>query len=87
MAGWKDTVRSVLAKAGASVDRSDGDFTFRHQLFRDEVYASVTKQARAERHERLAELLAIEDDTASAELVGYHREQARRLRSELGPAS
>jgi len=82
-----DAHLDALVRAELVRPRADGDFTFRHQLFRDEVYASMTKQARAERHERLADLLAIEDDTASAELVGYHREQARRLRSELGPAS
>jgi DNA-binding SARP family transcriptional activator len=60
-------------------------FSFRHQLVRDAVYASVPKQARAELHERLATLLERRSESDGGELVAFHRERARRLRDELGP--
>jgi DNA-binding SARP family transcriptional activator len=66
--------------------RTEDGFTFRHQLIRDAAYASMTKQVRADLHDRLAVLL--ERDGASGaeldELVAYHRDQARRYREELG---
>ena len=82
-----DAHLDALVRAELVRPRTDGDFTFRHQLIRDEVYASMTKQVRAERHERLAALLALEEDAALAELAAYHHEQARRLREEVGSSS
>ena len=82
-----DAHLDALVRAELVRPRADGDFTFRHQLIRDEVYASMTKQVRAERHERLAALLALEEDAALAELAAYHHEQARRLRAEVGSSS
>ena len=82
-----DAHLDALVRAELVRPRAEGDFTFRHQLIRDEVYASMTKQVRAERHERLAALLGLEDDAALAELSAYHHEQARRLREEVGSSS
>ena len=83
-----DALLDALVRKELVRPRADGGFTFRHQLIRDEVYRSTTKQVRAERHERLAGMLSAEDEGfESAELATYHREQARRLRAELDSAA
>jgi DNA-binding SARP family transcriptional activator len=58
-----------------------GRFRFRHQLIREAAYASITKQARAELHERLADVLAAEG--VEPDVLAYHRERAGRYRAEL----
>jgi DNA-binding SARP family transcriptional activator len=58
-----------------------GRFRFRHQLIREAAYASMTKQARAELHERLADVLEAED--VDPDVLAYHRERAARYRAEL----
>ena len=64
----------------------NGAFAFRHALLREAVYRSAPKRLRAELHERFADRL----DASHADLpdldefVGYHLEQAYRLRTELG---
>jgi class 3 adenylate cyclase len=65
----------------------DGDaFAFRHVLVQQAVYRSAPKRLRAELHERFADRLDREagDLRELDEFVGYHLEQAYRLRSELG---
>lgn len=64
----------------------DDAFRFRHLLIRDTAYASLTKNVRADLHERLANWL---DTNATNiveldELVGYHLEQAFHYRQQLG---
>ena len=60
-------------------------FAFRHILIRDAVYRGTLKRRRAEWHERLGEWL---EEGAPAggreEFIGFHLEQAHRLRTELG---
>ena len=62
-------------------------YRFRHLLIRDAAYETLSKQTRAELHERLADWLGghasalVESD----ELVAYHLEQAYRYRLELRP--
>lgn len=62
---------------------------FRHDLIRVAAYEAVPKEVRARLHERFADWL---EDVAAAriaeleEIVGYHLEQATRLRVELGRA-
>jgi predicted ATPase len=58
-----------------------GRFRFRHQLIREAAYASMTKQARAELHERLADVLGAEG--IEPDVLAYHRERAGRYRAEL----
>ena len=64
----------------------DGSFAYRHVLVQEAVYRAAPKRLRAELHERFADRL----DAAYAalpeldELVGYHLEQAYRLRTALG---
>jgi DNA-binding SARP family transcriptional activator len=71
-------IRRELVRPDPSAEQR---FSFRHELVRDVVYASVPKQARAELHERLAALLG-----SGADAARVHRIQARNLRSELGLA-
>ncbi len=70
--------------------RFDGDdgFRFVHALVRDAAYQSISKQLRAELHERFASWLeraAAERLGEYEEIVGYHLEAAYCYRSELGP--
>jgi hypothetical protein len=62
---------------------SDDAYRFEHVLVRDVAYAEIPKAARAELHERLASWLDTKPD-ALDEIVGFHLEQAYRLRAELG---
>jgi DNA-binding SARP family transcriptional activator len=64
------------------VRRRRGGFRFHHVLVRDVAYASLPKTERAKLHERLADWL--DEWREPDELVGYHLEQAYRLRAELG---
>jgi predicted ATPase len=64
----------------------DGAFTFRHVLLQEAVYRSAPKRLRADLHERFADRLdeCYADLADLDEFVGYHLEQAYRLRTELG---
>ena len=57
------------------------EFRFHHVLIRDVAYAGITKERRAELHERHGAWL--EHRSEADELVGYHAERAHRYRSEL----
>ena len=78
----KELIRPVTAEEPGEV------FRFRHQLVRDVTYESVPKEGRAVLHERIAAWLergAADRVDGSEEILGYHLEQAFRLRAELGP--
>jgi len=62
-------------------------FRFHHQLVRDATYESVPKENRAMLHERFAARLerSAERTDGLEGILGYHLEQAFRLRAELGP--
>ncbi|HEU5490978.1 MAG TPA: BTAD domain-containing putative transcriptional regulator [Gaiellaceae bacterium] len=81
-----DAHLETLVGRGFLRQRGEGAFGFRHVLVQDAVYRAAPKRLRAELHERYADRL----DTVSPELpdldefVGYHLEQAYRLRTELG---
>ncbi|MDH4340175.1 MAG: AAA family ATPase [Thermoleophilia bacterium] len=81
-----DAYLATLVGRGFLRPGEDGAFGFRHVLVQEAVYRSAPKRLRAELHERYADRL----DTVSADLpeldefVGYHLEQAYRLRTELG---
>ncbi len=65
-------------------------FRFAHALVRDAAYRRVSKRSRADLHERFVDWFeGIVGDRWSEfdEIVGFHLEQAYRLRSELGPLS
>jgi class 3 adenylate cyclase/tetratricopeptide (TPR) repeat protein len=77
----KELLRPAHAAEGADV------FRFRHLLIRDAAYDALSKEARAELHERHADQLDERSSEPAAELdeiVGYHLEQAYRYRAELG---
>ena len=64
-------------------------FRFRHLLIRDASYAALPKADRAHLHERFTawlERVAGERVGEYEAILGYHLEQACRLRAELGPA-
>jgi predicted ATPase/class 3 adenylate cyclase len=58
-------------------------FRFRHALIRDVAYATMPLASRAPLHERFADWLD-ERPGEYDEIVGYHLEQAHRLRAQLG---
>ncbi len=62
----------------------DDSFRFRHQLIRDAAYDGMPKELRAELHERFGRWLE-SNRSEYDEIVGYHFEQAYRLREQLGP--
>jgi len=66
--------------------RSDDGFRFRHTLIREAAYQSVSKEARAELHQRYADWLEQTErdhEPEIDEMVGFHLEAAFRLRVEL----
>jgi class 3 adenylate cyclase/tetratricopeptide (TPR) repeat protein len=75
----RDLIRPVQGR--------DGVFRFTHMLIRDTTYREMPKKVRADLHERFAEWVegASERSHAHDEIIGYHLEQAYRLRSELRP--
>jgi class 3 adenylate cyclase/tetratricopeptide (TPR) repeat protein len=65
----------------------EGAFEFRHLLIRDAAYDALSKESRADLHERFAdwfEARAGDRSAEYAEIVGWHLEQAHRYLSELG---
>jgi class 3 adenylate cyclase/tetratricopeptide (TPR) repeat protein len=81
-------VRKELVRPESSSLPGEDAFVFRHLLIRDAAYGSMPKMARAEMHERCADWLeGIAGGRAAEqeEIIGYHLEQAYRLRAELGP--
>jgi class 3 adenylate cyclase len=64
----------------------DGRWRFAHALVREAVYRSISKELRADLHERLADWMIAEDaDQADVdESVARHLERALLLRQELG---
>jgi tetratricopeptide (TPR) repeat protein len=82
-------VRKELIHPATPTFAGDHAFRFRHLLIRDAAYDALSKETRAELHERFAAWLErhgqelIELD----EVLGYHLEQAARYRRELGRPS
>jgi class 3 adenylate cyclase/tetratricopeptide (TPR) repeat protein len=65
----------------------DDAYRFQHVLIRDAAYAAMAKADRATAHQRFANwLLQIAGERAGEydEILGYHLEQAVRLRAEVG---
>ena len=78
----KDMIRRV-----GEPDEGPSTFRFSHMLIRDIAYREMPKKVRAELHERFAEWIdrRAEQTHAYDEILGYHLEQAFRLRTELRP--
>ncbi len=84
----KALVRKELVRPDRSTLPGEDAFRFRHLLIRDAAYDAMPKELRAELHERFAawlERVAGERIAEQEEILGYHMEQAYRLRVELGP--
>jgi DNA-binding SARP family transcriptional activator len=62
----------------------DDQFRFHHALVRDVAYGGITKEARADLHERHG--VWLDGREGPPEIVGYHLEQAHRFRAELRPS-
>jgi class 3 adenylate cyclase/tetratricopeptide (TPR) repeat protein len=78
----KDIVRPSPSDVGGS-----WGLRFRHILLRDAAYDAIPKAERATLHEAFAEHLqaSLADRIAEFdEFIGYHLEQAHRMREELG---
>jgi DNA-binding SARP family transcriptional activator len=75
-------IRRGLIRANRG--RDEDAYRFHHVLIRDVTYGGITKEARADLHERYAAWLE-QRAKGPEEIVGYHFEQAHRYRSELRP--
>ena len=83
-----DRLASLVRSDLIRPDRADDSFRFRHILIRDAAYQGLAKERRAEFHERFAAWLeeARRDRLREyEEILGYHLEQAHRLRAQLAP--
>jgi class 3 adenylate cyclase/tetratricopeptide (TPR) repeat protein len=76
-------VRKKLLLPETSEPAQDDIFRFEHVLICDAAYEAVPKKVRAELHERLADWLDARHLETAEEIVGYHLEQAYRLRVDL----
>jgi class 3 adenylate cyclase/predicted ATPase len=77
-------MRKRLIGRERSALRGEDAFRFAHILVRDAAYGAIAKEARADLHERFADWLE-QSESPYDEIVGYHLEQAYRLRADLGP--
>jgi class 3 adenylate cyclase/tetratricopeptide (TPR) repeat protein len=79
-------IRMELIRPEASLISGEDAYRFRHVLIRDAAYAAMPKELRAQLHERYAAWLERSPESAfeTDEILGYHLEQAYRLREELG---
>ena len=78
-------VRRDLIEPERSLIPGDDGFRFRHILIRDAAYMGISKESRAQLHERHADWLERAAPDLD-EIVGYHLEQAFRYRQQLGQA-
>jgi class 3 adenylate cyclase/tetratricopeptide (TPR) repeat protein len=81
------TRKQLLGRERVALTGESG-FAFRHALIRDAAYDSLTKEGRAELHERFATWVEGRYQERLVELeaeLGYHLEQAYRYRVELAP--
>jgi DNA-binding SARP family transcriptional activator len=81
--GFSSLERKGFVHAVRPTALDEETLRFHHVLVRDVAYAGVTKELRADLHERLAAWL--DQRSESDELTGYHVEQAHRYLAELRP--
>ena len=84
------TLDRLLAKGFLRERTGEPDsYTFLHTLLRDATYNYMSKDARAQLHERFADWSEatprVERAGESDEVLGYHLERAHQLRAELRP--
>ena len=78
-------VRKQLIRPDRPEFAGEDAFRFAHALIREVAYAGLPKRLRADLHERLAGWLKTKPRVPD-EILGYHLEQAFRLRLEIGAA-
>ena len=81
--------KDLIRLAAAGLIAGEVAYRFKHILVRDAAYHATTKKLRAILHERFAdwlEHLAGDRVAEYHEILGYHLEQARHYRIELGAA-
>jgi class 3 adenylate cyclase/tetratricopeptide (TPR) repeat protein len=76
-------VRKELIRPDRSALAGDDGFRFLHLLVRDAAYESISKELRADLHERFASATERQRSEYD-EILGYHLEQAYRYREQLG---
>jgi class 3 adenylate cyclase len=76
-------VRKDFIHPGRAGGQTVDAFGFRHILVREAAYEAMTKDLRAELHERYADWLEL--GRGEDEIVGYHLEQAVRYRRAVAP--
>ncbi len=75
------------SRRAARCSPGEDAYRFRHLLIRDAAYDAIPKRERADLHEAFArwlERVAGERVAEQEEILGYHLEQAYRLRVEIG---
>jgi tetratricopeptide (TPR) repeat protein len=80
-------IRAELIRPDRSLVPGEDAYRFRHVLIREAAYGAMPKELRAQLHEGFAGWLERTSGESAFELdevLGYHLEQAYRLRSELG---
>jgi class 3 adenylate cyclase/tetratricopeptide (TPR) repeat protein len=82
--GLEELVRADLVRPAPAEVAGDSAHAFRNLLIRDAAYERLSKERRAEVHERLAGWLA-DRGALSNEFRAYHLEQAWQLRDQLDP--
>jgi class 3 adenylate cyclase/tetratricopeptide (TPR) repeat protein len=83
----RSLVRRELVTPERSLLPGEDAYRFRHLLIRDAAYDAIPKRERADLHQAFAgwlERVAGERLAEQEEILGYHLEQAYRLRVELG---
>ena len=83
----RSLVRRELVTPERSLLPGEDAYRFRHLLIRDAAYDAIPKRERANLHEAFArwlERVAGERVAEQEEILGYHLEQAHRLRVEIG---
>jgi class 3 adenylate cyclase/tetratricopeptide (TPR) repeat protein len=87
-AALESLVRKQLVGRERVALTGEPGFAFRHALIRDAAYGALTKEGRADLHERFATWVEGRYSDRLVELdaeLGYHFEQAYRYRMELAP--
>jgi DNA-binding SARP family transcriptional activator/tetratricopeptide (TPR) repeat protein len=79
-------VRKQLIRVDRSQLPGEDAFRFSHALVREAAYEGLSKQLRAELHERLGRWLDERPETPE-EIVAFNLEQAHLLRTDLGTAT
>jgi class 3 adenylate cyclase/tetratricopeptide (TPR) repeat protein len=77
-------VRKELIRPYPMTIGGDDAFRFRHALLRDSAYSGLSKEARGELHESVADwVMTAGDHTETDEIAAWHLEQATRYKREL----